>query len=65
MAVYHVGNRASPDLQTSHIDGSRHNYWVDRQAGFTPEDQTALVQFLLSIDDNPPVLPDPAKSSNY
>ncbi|MCU0548898.1 MAG: hypothetical protein MUC48_06075 [Leptolyngbya sp. Prado105] len=50
-------NRANADLQSIHSDGSGHYYWVDQQAGFTPEDQTALVQFLLSIDDDPSVLP--------
>lgn len=52
-----TANRSNPDLQAIHADGSGHNYWVDQQAGFTPEDQTALVQFLLSIDDDPAVLP--------
>lgn len=52
-----TANRSNPDLQAIHSDGSGHNYWVDQQAGFTPEEQTALVQFMLSIDDNPQVLP--------
>lgn len=50
-------NRANEDLQTINSDGSGHEYWVDRQAGFSPQDQTDLVQFLLSIDDDPEVLP--------
>jgi Di-haem oxidoreductase, putative peroxidase len=53
-----TANRANPDLRAIHADGSGHNYWVDQAAGFTPADQTALVQFLLSIDDDPEVLPD-------
>ncbi|NDJ16925.1 hypothetical protein, partial [Myxacorys almedinensis] len=53
-----AANRANPDLQAIQSDGSGHHYWVDKQAGFTPEDQTALIQFLLSIDDDPAVLPD-------
>jgi hypothetical protein len=51
-------NRANHDLQMIHSDGSGHDYWVDKQAGFSPQEQTALVQFLLSIDDDPAVLPD-------
>jgi mono/diheme cytochrome c family protein len=52
-----VANRANPDLQRSNIDGSGHSYWVDKAAGFTPQDQTALIQFLLSLDDDPTLLP--------
>lgn len=55
-----MANRENADLQATHGDGSGHEYWVDQQAGFSPEDQTALIQFLLSIDDDPEVLPDSA-----
>ncbi|MBD1843713.1 hypothetical protein H6F89_09930 [Cyanobacteria bacterium FACHB-63] len=48
-------NRANPDLQNINSDGSGHNYWVDQAAGFTPQDQTDLIQFMLSIDDDPVV----------
>lgn len=51
-------NRASRDLQMINADGSGHNYWVDARAGFTAQQQTDLIQFLLSIDDDPAVLPD-------
>ena len=50
-------NRANPDLQMANIDGRGHEYWVDAAAGFTPDEQTALIQFLLSLDDDPAVLP--------
>jgi len=53
-----AANRANPSLQRVNVDGRGHNYWVDRQAGFTTQDQTDLIQFLLSIDDDPAVLPD-------
>ncbi|HEY9738658.1 MAG TPA: di-heme oxidoredictase family protein, partial [Trichocoleus sp.] len=53
-------NRANPDLQITHVDGSGHEYWVDPQAGYSPEDQDALIEFLLAIDDDPEVLPDSA-----
>jgi len=36
--------------------GSGHNYWVDAESGFTIQDQTDLIEFLLSLDDNPEVL---------
>lgn len=39
------------------IEGVRHNYWVDRQAGFTIQDQSDLIKFLLAIDDDPKILP--------
>jgi hypothetical protein len=50
-------NQANPNLQRSNVDGSGHNYWVDSEAGFTTQDQTDLIQFLLSLNDNPEVLP--------
>ncbi len=53
-----AANRANSDLQRASVDGSGHEYWVDRQAGFTTNDQTDLIQFLLSIDDDPAVLPE-------
>lgn len=52
-----AANRANPSLQRSNVDGSGHNYWVDGEAGFNRQDQTDLIQFLLSLDDNPEVLP--------
>lgn len=50
-------NRANPNLQKSNVDGSGHNYWVDKQAGFTIGDQNDLIEFLLSLDDEPEVIP--------
>jgi hypothetical protein len=52
-----AANRADRDLQITNIDGSGHNYWVDRTAGFTSQEQTDLTQLLLSIDDDPAILP--------
>jgi hypothetical protein len=62
-AVAVDANRASAALQTDHIDGSGHEYWVDRQAGFTPQQQSDLIQFLLSIDDAPAILPQSNQSN--
>lgn len=50
-------NRANADLARSNIDGSGHHYWIDRNSGFTLEEQTAAIEFLLSLDDDPKVLP--------
>lgn len=52
-----ANNRSHPDLKKANVDGSGHNYWVDKQAGFSRDEQTALIQYLLSLDDNPEVLP--------
>lgn len=52
-----AANRANSDLQQSNIDGSGHAYWVDAEAGFTTQDQSDLIQFLISLDDDPEVLP--------
>lgn len=48
-----AANRAEPTLTLSNADGSGHNYWVDKQAGFTIQDQNNVIEFLLSLDDNP------------
>lgn len=53
-----AANRAKSSLQRANVDGRGHNYWVDAESGFTTQDQTDLIQFLLSLDDQPEVLPD-------
>ncbi len=52
-----AANQANRDLQKSNVDGRGHAYWVDAEAGFTTQEQTALIQFLLSLDDQPEILP--------
>ncbi|MBF2073275.1 MAG: hypothetical protein IGS50_05860 [Synechococcales cyanobacterium C42_A2020_086] len=52
-----AANKANSDLQRSHVSGEGHEYWVDQKAGFQPQDQTDLVNFLLSLDDDPIALP--------
>ncbi|MBD2772652.1 hypothetical protein ICL16_11340 [Iningainema sp. BLCCT55] len=52
-----AANRQNSDLQKSNVDGSGHNYWVDKQAGFTTQEQSDLIEFLLSLDDEPEVVP--------
>lgn len=51
-----AANRANPNLQKSNVDGSGHNYWVDRRAGYSKQEQTDLIQYLLSLDDKPEIL---------
>ncbi|MGI0486751.1 hypothetical protein ACN4EK_15025 [Pantanalinema rosaneae CENA516] len=52
-----AANQANADLQRSNVSGQGHEYWVDQPAGFQPQDQTDLVNFLLSLDDDPIALP--------
>lgn len=51
-----TANRSNYSLQQANVDGSGHPYWVDKRAGFTLQDQDDLIQFLLSLDDDPVVL---------
>ncbi|RUT05653.1 hypothetical protein DSM106972_036600 [Dulcicalothrix desertica PCC 7102] len=57
-AVAVTANQANPDLQRSNVDGSGHEYWVDQKAGYSAQEQNDLIKFLLSIDDDPVVLPE-------
>lgn len=58
-----AANRANADLQAANVDGSGHEYWVDEQAGYTEGQQNDLIQFLLSLDDDPEYLV-PSENSN-
>ncbi|MGI2904630.1 hypothetical protein [Tolypothrix sp. VBCCA 56010] len=46
-------NKANPALVQSNLDGTGHDFYVDSQAGFSPRQQTDLVDFLLALDDDP------------
>ena len=46
-------NQANPALVRSNLDGTGHDFYVDRQAGFNPNQQTDLINFLLALDDDP------------
>ncbi|WP_341529480.1 hypothetical protein WKK05_09320 [Nostoc sp. UHCC 0302] len=46
-------NTANPSLVRSNLDGTGHEFYVDRQAGFNPKQQTDLINFLLALDDEP------------
>ncbi|CAI8760832.1 hypothetical protein [Methylocaldum szegediense] len=52
-----AANRADSRLQKANVDGSGHAFWVDEEAGFSLQDQDDLIAFLLSLDDEPAVLP--------
>ncbi len=52
-----MANRANSNLQKSNVDGSGHNYWVDKQAGYTIQDKNDLIEFMLSLDDDPEIIP--------
>ncbi len=44
-------NRASADLSAVHVQGIGHELWADESNGFTPEDQQALIDYLLSVGE--------------
>ncbi|WP_338421181.1 hypothetical protein [Nostoc parmelioides] len=46
-------NKADPGLVSTNLDGTGHEFYVDRQAGFNPQQQTDLINFLLALDDDP------------
>jgi cytochrome c peroxidase len=46
-----------PQKQRAHITGEGHEFWVDEEAGYTFQQQNDLILFLLSLDDDPEVLP--------
>lgn len=48
-----AANRASSALARSNLDGTGHNFYVDKAAGFNFRQQTDLINFLLSLDNNP------------
>lgn len=48
-----AANRAEPGLLRQNLDGTGHNFYVDASTGFSAAQQADLVEFLLSLDDNP------------
>lgn len=46
-------NKSVPSLVAANLDGTGHTFWVDPDGGFTVQDQTDLVNFLLALDDDP------------
>lgn len=52
-AICVANNHADPDMVRSNVEGVGHDFFVDPQAGFTYQEQTDLIAFLLALDDNP------------
>lgn len=46
-------NKSFAPLVRSNLDGTGHEFYVDGTTGFTPDQQTDLINFLLALDDNP------------
>ncbi|GJE76418.1 cytochrome C oxidase Cbb3 [Methylorubrum suomiense] len=45
-----AANAGSEKTRTARVTGEGHTIWADRAAGFSDEEQTALVAYLLSVD---------------
>lgn len=43
-------NASDRQLRAVHVSGDGHRYWIDPQAGFTKEEQEAVIDYLLSLD---------------
>lgn len=41
---------ANAPLKRMNVEGVGHNYWVDARAGFSAEQQQALILYLLTYD---------------
>lgn len=52
-AICVANNQADPDLVRSNVVGAGHEFFVDPQAGFSYQEQSDLIAFLLALDDNP------------
>jgi hypothetical protein len=48
-----AANKANPYLAYSNLDGTGHPFYVDKASGYTPTQQTDLVNFLLALDNDP------------
>ena len=44
-----AANQNSVDMRRSHVTGQGHEFWVDPAAGYTRQEQRALIDFLLSL----------------
>lgn len=55
-------NTGDPALAAMHIRGEGHAFWVDPEAGYTAEEQLALIDFLLSIRHDPAASPARARA---
>jgi hypothetical protein len=46
-------NRSAPQLVKVNLDGTGHEFYVDEEEGYTSQQQTDLINFLMALDDNP------------
>ena len=56
-------NRAHPQTKAMHVEGTGHAFWVDAGAGFSADEQRALLLYLLTYrppTDSPPPSIEPA-----
>jgi Di-haem oxidoreductase, putative peroxidase len=59
-----LSNRQDPRLQKSNVEGIGHEYWIDKQAGFSAEEQNSSIEFLLSLDDEPDLISNQIANTN-
>jgi hypothetical protein len=52
-----AANARSESLGMAHVSGAGHPFWVDAESGYSTDEQSDLVTFLLSLDDDPPPVP--------
>ena len=45
-----AANKASAALQRMNVEGTGHNYWIDRESGYSPEEQRAAIAYLLTYE---------------
>jgi hypothetical protein len=48
-----AANKAYRALVSSNLDGTGHPFYVDKTNGYTPAQQTDLINFLLALDNDP------------
>lgn len=45
-----MANHAKPALRRMNVEGVGHKFWVDAQAGYSIEEQRAIISYLLSYE---------------
>ncbi len=45
-----AANHASAGLRRMNVEGIGHNYWIDREAGYSEEEQRAVILYLLTYE---------------
>jgi hypothetical protein len=48
-----AANQDDARLVNSNLDGRGHEFYVDAAAGYSPQEQADLVNYLMALDDNP------------